>query len=461
MEARRAPFPLPRFPGTLLLVCRTLRKHGFSCYIVGGALRNLALGTPPEDYDLATDAPPREVMKLFRRVIPTGIQHGTVTIVFRDHCYEVTTFRVETSYSDGRHPDEVRFTTSLEEDLSRRDFTINAMALDPLTGEFFDPFDGYSDIKRRLIKAIGNPEERFEEDALRILRAIRFATQLSFSIEQETYTAIGRHVEHLRRISWERIRDELSKIMEAVRPSRGFLQMEETGILSIVLPELEKCRGVLQSPPHRFDVLDHLLHTCDALPPSDPPLRWAGLLHDIGKPETLSEDDLGGIHFHRHEHVSSHLAQRILKRLKFPNAVIQDVSHLIRHHMFDYTPDWTDAAVRRFLHRTGPEYLERLIKLRIADRIGMTGETAPSHDLAGLKARAERLLAENTPLSIKDLAVDGHILQEDAGIPPGPWMGKTLRFLLDAVLEDPSQNTRARLTELARNFYTQRGKQHV
>ncbi|MCQ2604741.1 MAG: CCA tRNA nucleotidyltransferase [Spirochaetia bacterium] len=429
---------------------------GFKIYLVGGAVRNIKRGVPPVDYDFTTNAMPQQIMALFRKVIPTGIEHGTVTVLFKGYSFEITTFRIDGKYNDSRHPDSVAFSDDIYEDLKRRDFTINAMALDVLTGELIDAHSGAEDLKNGVIRAIGNPEERFAEDGLRILRACRFAAQLGFSIDPDTLKGMHSQRHHLEGVSSERIRDEVLKSMTGDRPSVSFLYMQETSVLEYVLPELLEGVGMEQRERHKFDVFHHNLFSCDFME-KDPILRMTALLHDIGKPRTFRLRD-GVPTFYCHEKVSAQMAGSILQRLKFPNADIRRICHLIENHMFNYTDDWSDGAVRRFVARVGRENISDLFKLRFADRAGSMGSTTYActpEDIA-LARRIDLIVSEATALGIKDLAVNGNVLNQKAGIPKGPAMGQVLNFLLEAVMEDPSQNTRETLLDLGRNFYRTR-----
>jgi putative nucleotidyltransferase with HDIG domain len=434
---------------------RRLQDAGHAAYLVGGAVRNLVLDRPPDDYDIATSATPDEVTRLFRRVIPTGVDHGTVTVLWRSGSYEVTTFRTETGYSDGRHPDTVEFVGSIHADLSRRDFTINGMAIDPVSGEFLDPHCGAEDLRRGVIRAIGVPQERFAEDSLRLLRAVRFATQLEFSIEAATYDALCAAASGLGRVSVERIRDEFDKILASERPSLGIRLLRESRLLPAVMPELEAGIGVEQRGDHAFDVFEHSLVTCDAAPRESRVLRLAALLHDIGKPATLATDEAGNRTFFRHDEVSADLARSALERLRYPNAIVDAVTHLVRHHMFHYTPEWTDAAIRRFLARVGPENVESLFSLRAADSFAQQGKPTENRALKQFGSRIADMQRESLALSRADLAVNGSDLAE-AGIPRGPHMGVVLEHLLETVLDDPQQNTRDQLIRIARSFYESR-----
>jgi tRNA nucleotidyltransferase/poly(A) polymerase len=446
---RKIPFQVKGVYGVL-------KDAGFDCYVVGGAVRNLVLGTPPKDWDLATNALPADVMRLFRRVIPTGFSHGTVTVLYKGMSLEVTTFRIDGEYSDARRPDSVEYTSRLEEDLKRRDLTINAMALEVKTGKIIDPLGGRDDCSCGIIRAIGVPEERFNEDGLRILRAVRFAGRLGFSIEPKTFAAMKARAENLRAVSSERIRMELEGILESEKPSDSFIIMAEAGILGLILPELEACRGVPQRELHRFDVFTHSILSCDGVRAPDLGLRLAALLHDIGKPAVLSLGEDGLPRFYGHETESARLAGAIMLRLKLPTAVIKRVTHLIGRHMFSYTPDWTDAAVRRFIIRAGRENLEDLFTLRMADSYGMTGLPPDPHSLEGLRARVAAVLEQEDALSLKDLKLSGEDIKTALSLSPGPRVGTILNFLLESVVEDPALNERQKLLTLAENFYRAR-----
>lgn len=462
-----------RVPPPLRPIGRIFQEAGYQAYLVGGAVRNILMKLRPTDWDVATDATPEQVITLFRRVIPTGIKHGTVTVLFKDQKVEVTTFRVEGTYSDSRHPDSVTFAPSVEEDLSRRDFTINAMALRLTDGSFVDPFSGMTDLKAKVVRAVGNADERFAEDALRMLRAVRFAAQLEFEIDGTTLAAIRPAVSRIAAVSAERVRDELSKILASRKPSTGFALMQECGLLAALLPELEACVGIEQADTlettadfglgrattrkESFDVFRHSILACDGAPADDLELRLAALLHDVGKAPTFERDQQGNISFHRHEEVSEALTREMLTRLRYPNAVISNVCHLVRNHMFHYEDSWSDAAVRRFIARVEPENIQNLIVLRRADTFGKLGYYPRDRNLEELSERIRSVMNGQQALTARDLAVDGNALHEQAGIPKGPAMGTVIEFLVEAVLEDPAQNTRERLVHMARAFY----REHV
>jgi tRNA nucleotidyltransferase (CCA-adding enzyme) len=429
-------------------------NNGKQVYLVGGAVRDMIRGKDIHDWDLATDALPQEVIDFIRRaggkVIPTGIKHGTVTVFYKKHSAEVTTFRTESNYSDGRRPDNVQFSSDIKEDLSRRDFTMNAIALRLPDGKIVDPFNGADDIKAGIIRCVGNAGERFNEDGLRPLRAVRFSAQLGFEIDKNTLDAINGALGVSAKVSWERVRDEIDKILASPVPSRAFLLMEKTGLLELFLIELASCRDVEQKGFHQFDVLDHSLLACDyaAKKNYSHEARLAALLHDIGKPPVCKMDERGVWTFYRHEEVGASMCHKILRRLCYSNEVIDNVCHLIKEHMFHYTEDWSDAAVRRFIARVGESSLEDLYRLRRADAFALTGKETEPMNLTELSDRVKKVLAQEHAFTLKDLAVSGNDLMA-IGIESGKTMGIILKELLETVLDDPAQNTREKLLEIA------------
>ena len=440
-------------PEDVKKIASTIQKAGFRSYLVGGAVRDQLLGLPAKDYDLCTSARPEEIMKLFRKVIPTGIKHGTVTVLINKTPYEITTFRIDGKYTDGRRPDQISFTDDLTEDLKRRDFTINSIAYDVLEHKVHDPNNGAEDLKKGIIRAIGVPEERFREDGLRSIRACRFASQLGFKIDDETIKGIRTCLFNIKDLSKERIYEELVKIMKTSSPSRSFHLFQETGILSLILPELSLCAGVGQKGNHEYDVFEHLLYSCDAASSENPVVRFAALFHDLGKPEVKKFDEDGTATFHNHEFVSEKIAADIMERYRFPKNKAARILHLIRNHMFHYTDEWSDAAVRRFIQRVGIEYLEDQYSLREADIQGMTSGTVPSdyYGLRNLKLRIGKILEEENAFSIRDLAVNGRDVMEHTSA-RGPAVGTILNELLETVLDDPAQNNREKLLEIALKY---------
>lgn len=446
-------------PSTLKKMNSFFEQAGFEAYLVGGAVRDMLMNKPASDWDVATNATPQQVMSVFRKVIPTGIEHGTVTVIFQGEHIEVTTFRTEADYSDGRHPDSVEYAATIEEDLSRRDFTMNAIAVNLRDGSVVDPFGGKDDIKKKLIRCVGDPLERFSEDGLRPVRALRFAAQLGFQIEDKTLEAIPKRLDVTEKVAVERFHDELLKMLKSPMPSIGLHFMEETGVMKIFLPELLSCRGVEQKGFHNFDVLDHLYYSCDGTDKDKPEVRLAALFHDIGKPSVRALGKDGVYTFYQHEAASAKMAQKILDRLHFSRQTTTYVCHLIAQHMFFYEPNWTDAAVRRFLVRIKySEYehvLEDLFDLRRGDLFGMNRITAPAEQLIAFQKRIEAVLEKDNALSLKDIAVNGKDLMA-AGIPAGKELGIILNELFETVLDDPAMNTKEKLLPVALNFYKTR-----
>lgn len=445
---------------------KVFEEKGFQAYLVGGAVRDLILKKPCSDWDVATNATPEQVMSMFKFVVPTGIAHGTVTVHFHKTEIEVTTFRTESEYSDGRHPDKIAYASTIEEDLSRRDFTMNAIAVNLRNGKICDPFGGRKDIRKKVIRTVGIPNERFMEDGLRPIRALRFASQLNFSIEKDTFSEIFKPdvQKKITSISIERFRDEFLKMLKSEKPSVGLKLMEETGILKLFIPEFEICRGCIQGDGrgfHDFDVMDHLIYACDGAPKNNYKVRLAALFHDIGKPscKRVIENEKDGqlFTFYNHDNEGAKITEKILRRLKFSNEEIADVSHLVKNHMFHYESSWSDAAVRRFIVRVGLQYMDDLFDLRVADVFGMHNNqvnlrnSTTSENILELKERIEKITEKQNALSLKDLCVNGKDLM-DIGIPSGKKMGVVLNELFEAVLEDPEMNNREKLLKLAESY---------
>lgn len=429
-------------------IIKTLKAAGFAAYLVGGCVRDFLLGKTPEELDITTSARPNEVAKLFKKVVPTGIKYGTVTVLLSDGQYEVTTFRSDEKYVDGRHPSNVKFTDDIHKDISRRDFTINALAFDPETDRLIDDFNGQTDLKNRTIRTVGDPLERFSEDGLRPVRACRLAAKLDFEIEPKTFAAIGRTLGIVKKVAPERIHDEIIKLLSADKPSVGFDLMRKSGLLGLILPELEICFGVEQPPQyHKFDVYWHSLYSCDAAPKNNYRLRLAALLHDIGKPSCKA-----GYTFYNHDRAGVKIADKILKRLKFSNDDIKQITNLIGNHMFEYTSEWGDAAVRRFIRRVGGvENVDDLFALRQADAEAMEHEAGWEY-LNELRKRVDKVIAEENALAVSDLKVSGNDVMKVLKIKPGPKVGQTLKALLEKVLDKPSLNEREKLLELIKRY---------
>lgn len=450
-------------------VGKIFNNNGFKAYLVGGAVRDALMKKEESDWDIATNATPEQVSRIFRKVVPTGIAHGTVTIHIFGHQIETTTFRTESEYTDGRHPDKVEYASTIEEDLSRRDFTMNAIAASLTDGELVDPYGGIADIADKTIRTVGSATERFTEDGLRPVRAIRFSGQLGFSIEKQTLNAIRTPLvlEKTKGISVERFRDELCKILKTKKPSVCLRLLEECGIMDIFIPQFKICRGCIQNDGrgfHEYDVADHIFYACDGSSKDNLIVRLAALFHDIGKPECRSVEQINDgtslIHFHGHENESAKKAHEIMKHLKFSNEEIERVTHLVKQHMFYYESCWSDAAVRRFIIRVGKENFEDLIQLRLADIYGMhqipLQKGSQSYlNLVELKNRVEKVIEEKQALGLKDLAVNGSDLIA-TGIPAGKKLGAILKELFEAVTESPEMNNKETLIKVALNIYNEK-----
>ncbi|QIA26203.1 HD domain-containing protein [Thermaerobacter sp. PB12/4term] len=454
LPPRQRPAELQRrfgqlVPAPVREILQRLDQHGYGAFLVGGCVRDLLMARPPKDWDVATAARPDEVRRLFPRTIPTGIEHGTVTVRLRGMSVEVTTFRQEAGYSDHRHPDRVEFTRDLRADLERRDLTINAMALDH-QGRLHDPLGGLDDLEQGLVRAVGDPEERFREDALRLLRVVRFAARLGYRVEPRTGAALARCAPLIRHVSWERIREEMAGLLTSPRPAWGLELLRTSGLLEPIWPELLEGVDVPQNVHHAYTVWEHNLLACEYTPPVLR-LRLAGLLHDVGKPRTVSVDAQGERHFYHHEVVGAQMARDMLRRLRFDNETVQHVVHLVRHHLaLHHYPGMTDAAIRRLIQRIGFDYLEDLIILRVADRAASGTKRAPiSRGAYRLLTRMEKILEQDAAFSLHDLAVDGHDVMAATGLGPGPAIGWILQQLLEDVLDEPARNRREWLLERA------------
>ena len=447
-----------KIPNDLNKFAKIFLNNGFECYLVGGAIRDMLLKRPTNDYDIATNAKPEEVINLFKRVIPTGIKHGTVSVLFNKHTFEVTTYRIENEYSDSRHPDTIEYTSSIFDDLKRRDFTINGIAYDINHKKLLDPHNGISDIKAKIIKTIGNPITRFSEDGLRPLRACRFSSQLNFCVENKTKQAITNAIPFIKKVSKERIRDEFIKILQSDNPINGLELLKDTGLLKVIFPELDACINVKQREMHLFDVYYHSIYSCAGAPQDNLTVRIAALFHDIGKVPALTFTEKNEPRFHGHEKFSAELTKSILERLKFPNIIINNVTHLILNHMFNYEEKWNDSAVRRFISKVGLEKIKDLILLRKSDQIGRTNKKIPDIFISRLLDRIHTITTQENAFSIKDLNINGKALLKHLQIKQGPVIGIILNFLLESVLEDPDLNRTETLLEIATNFYNTRLK---
>ena len=424
----------------------TLTAAGHEAYAVGGCVRDALLGREPADWDITTSASPYEVKALFSRTIDTGIQHGTVTVMLGKEGFEVTTYRVDGEYEDCRHPKEVQFTKSLLEDLKRRDFTINAMAYNPAEG-LIDEFDGAGDLKRGIIRCVGDAEARFGEDALRMMRAVRFGAQLGFELEEQTREAVKKLCENLRKVSAERIQTELVKMLVSPHPDR-ILEAWELGITGVMLPEFDACMACMQNNPHHMDTVgEHIANALQYVEP-DKVLRLSMLLHDIGKPQTKTTDANGIDHFYGHAQVGEELTAKILRRLKFDNDTISRVSRLIRWH--DLRPTPSPAEVRKAINVVGEDLFPMWMEVQYADNKAKSdyrGEEKAARQ-AGVRMTWEEIMEKGECVSMKGLAITGSDLIA-AGMKPGKEMGSVLHELLDAVLENPELNKKEALLALA------------
>lgn len=465
-------------PASVRAVMDRLWEHGHAAYVVGGSVRDALLERAADDWDLATDARPDRVLAIFPGAVYEN-QFGTVAIRQGDDVHEVTTFRTDHDYADFRRPHRVEFGDDVALDLARRDFTVNAIAwgATPNGGEaagtdaarmtedttsaaaapapaispppapgIVDPFDGVADVRRRRIRAVGEPAARFREDALRMLRAVRLAAVLEFAIEPSTLAAIRENAALAAHVSGERVAAELGKLLGATRPSVGLRLMTDTGLLEVLLPDIAAQRGVPQNKIPGEDLLDHTLRTVDAAPAGEPVVRLAALLHDIGKPATIDDGPFRG-----HDIVGADMARALLERLRLPRASTERVVHLVRSHMFTYEPTWGDAGVRRFIQRVGTDAIDDLFALREADNAG-SGVPIDAHGLAELKARVAAELEASAVLDLSRLAVNGDDLMAELRIPQGPHLGKMLDELLELVVADPKRNDRATLLLLAESM---------
>lgn len=437
-----------KLPSYITQFMNIFQKNGFKIFVVGGAVRDLLLGKNPPaggNWDFTTNAKPEEILKLF----PDGFynnQFGTVGISQekdKTKCvFEVTTFRKENAYEDKRHPQKIIWAKTLEEDLARRDFTINSIAFDGK--KIIDPYDGQKHLKEKLIVAIGNPDKRFSEDALRLLRAIRFTSELGFLIEEKTRSSIQKNANLITYISWERIRDEILKILESDHPSEGILFMKNTGLLGFILPELDICFMIPQKSPkrhHIYDVGTHLVMALKSCPSKDSITRLATLLHDIGKAKTFRKDEKTGlITFYNHEVVGTKMAIVIADRLRLSNKQKEKFVRLIQYHQFTVTEIQTDKSVRRFIREVGKEYLQDILDLRTGDRIG-SGATPTSWRLDLFKKRLVEV--QKQPFTVADLKVDGNDVMKLLKLKPGPKIGEILKKLFDQVVNGKLKNQRS------------------
>jgi tRNA nucleotidyltransferase (CCA-adding enzyme) len=443
-------------PDVVLGLLRTLWEGGHAAYVVGGSLRDTLLGRGAKDWDLATSALPERTVELFPGAVYEN-KFGTVAVRTDDPTVgevEITTFRSDHDYADFRRPHRVEFGESIELDLARRDFTVNAMAWGAEPGEpprLVDPHGGQADLAARTLRTVGDPTKRFDEDALRMVRAVRLAATLDFAIEPSTLAAIGSKADLVGHLSGERIAMEMTRILAADRPSIGLRLMAATGLLAAISPDLAAQRGVPQNKVDGEDLWDHTLRSVDGAAREPARIRLAALLHDIGKPLTMADGRFLG-----HETVGAGLADALLERWRWPLDERRRVVALVRQHMFGYQPTWSDAAVRRFIAKIGRDELEDLFLLREADHVG-SGRERDAGGLDELRARVAAELAAGVALDLHGLAVDGSDLMAELGMEPGPGLGRLLDWLLERVIADPSVNTREGLLDLARRRQSSEG----
>ncbi|HTK03169.1 MAG TPA: HD domain-containing protein [Alphaproteobacteria bacterium] len=431
-----------KLPDSVADILNKFEKAGFEIYIVGGAVRDLIMGRPLNDWDFTTNAIPEEILK----IVEGGLYNNLYGTVFTPNpdggkLYEITTFRKEENYSDSRHPDKLEWGQTLEEDLKRRDFTINSLALDKNL-KIIDLYNGQQDIENKLIRAVGNADERFSEDALRMMRAVRIAAEINFTIEENTFEAIKKNAVLINKIAKERIKDELFKILSSANPYEGMILLKDSGLMQELLPELIKCFGVEQKSPgrhHIYDVGNHLLMALKFCKSSDPVTRFATLIHDIGKPQTYRKLETGTITFYNHEMVSTRIAQNIAERLRFSRKETDKLITLVRWHQFTVDERQTDSAIRRVIRNVGKENLEDMLALRVADRLG-GGARETSWRLEEFKTRL--IEVQKQPFAIKDLKINGKDVMEILNIESGPKVGEILGKIFEEVVEKNVENER-------------------
>lgn len=436
-----------KFPDQITIILSTLQSNGYPSFLVGGCVRDLLLGREPKDFDICTKATPEQVKNIFPKVIDTGIKYGTVTVLSDNLAVEITTFRQIVSNPDGARASDIVFGTNVSEDVAKRDFTINGLLFD---GEkLIDLVGGKADLEQKIIRAIENPDARFREDPLRMIRAIRFCCQLGFIMDPQTLIAIKRNAELIVYVSPERIREELNKILLSNRPAAGFRLLYQTELLNYFLPELDRCHGFEQQNPHHTeDVFGHIMTVLENTP-AQLNIRWAALLHDIGKPVTFSVDEAGIGHFYDH-HLKGHdLAKEILVRLRFDNKFIREVSLLVKEHMSKLKSPQR-STLKRLINRVGIENIDDLLELQMAD-VKRPDKMNEVEELLRIKARVKEILQEKEPMSPRDLAINGHDLK-GLGIQPGRLMGRILSELMDKVIDNPELNTRENLLELVKKM---------
>lgn len=440
-----------KIPNNIIEVLSIINSNGYEAYIVGGSVRDLILNKKPNDYDITTNARPKEIKKIFKdyKTVLVGEEFGTVLIVFKGEAIEITTYRIESGYKDKRRPENIEFTLNLQEDLSRRDFTINALAYHPKCG-VIDYFGGLDDLKNRKIKTVGNPYNRFNEDGLRLLRCIRFSSQLNFEIEDNTFTAVIENSENIKNVSNDRIRDELFKILLTKKPSHGIRLLNDSNLLVKILPELSETIDFKQNNPyHDKDVFNHTLCVLDNVD-GKIDLRLAALFHDIGKTKTYSEDENQIGHFYNHEIVSSNMAYQILRRLNTPKKLINKVQILIENHMRDIS-SMKEKGIRRLIYKVGKENIMDLYNLNLADKKC----THKGRDIKDLLSKKEMIINEINSSNIFEknkLKINGYDIIK-LGIKQGKLVGQILDELINLVIDNPELNDKKLLLEIVKDKY--------
>lgn len=426
-----------KIPDKVKFIIDTFYENNYEAFMVGGCIRDSLLSKEPKDYDIATSALPNITESLFEKTIPTGIKHGTITVLLDKEPFEVTTYRVEGEYKDNRRPDEISFVTNIKDDLSRRDFTINAFAYNSKEG-LKDYFNGLEDLQNKIIRTVGDSNKRFNEDALRMMRAIRFASQLDFNIEKSTLDGIKKNKNLLKNISSERIRDELCKLLLSDNTRKGLNLLKDCGVLDVIIPELTSLIGFNhKTKDYNEDLFDHTLSVVENTP-NDLILRLSALFHDIGKPKV-------------NDNISEDITRKILTRLHFDNKTIKSVCILIKEYM-NVLGNSTDIDIKRFINRTSKENIYSLLEFQKAHVLSLKNSDLDLYELNDIKNKIDNIINSNIPLSIKDLNIDGSILTKELNLKPGKVIGETLNYLLEVVLNNPNLNNETILLEKAKTF---------
>lgn len=426
-----------KIPDKVKFIIDTFYENNYEAFMVGGCIRDFLLSKEPKDYDIATSALPNITESLFEKTIPTGIKHGTITVLLDKEPFEVTTYRIEGEYKDNRRPDEISFVTNIKDDLSRRDFTINAFAYNSKEG-LKDYFNGLEDLQNKIIRTVGDSNKRFNEDALRMMRAIRFASQLDFNIEKSTLDGIKKNKNLLKNISSERIRDELCKLLLSDNPRKGLNLLKDCGVLDVIIPELTSLIGFNhKTKDYNKDLFDHTLSVVENTP-NDLILRLSALFHDIGKPKV-------------NDNISEDITRKILTRLHFDNKTIKSVCILIKEYM-NVLGNSTDIDIKRFINRTSKENIYSLLEFQKAHVLSLKNSDLDLYELNNMKNKIDNIINSNIPLSIKDLNIDGSILTKELNLKPGKVIGETLNYLLEVVLNNPNLNNETILLEKAKTF---------